>query len=211
MLGASCPGCGVPGMGVCTLCRGLLPAGVRSVRRDADLQLPPAVACGTYDEPLSRLVAAHKDDGAWQLAGLLAELLGRAIDALQPPAVTVVVPIPSSPSAVRRRGYDHCRTLARLAAARTGLPMKPMLRRVRSPADQVGQGRESRLGAQAGTMVARPGGYHVIVVDDIVTTGSTAAEAVRALRLAGHRVVGLAAICETPRRSCPIPAEQVRR
>ncbi|MGL5246577.1 MAG: ComF family protein, partial [Brooklawnia sp.] len=65
----------------------------------------------------------------------------------------------------------------------------------------VGRNRLARFDAQVGTMDAEPGSLAVVVVDDIITTGSTAAEACRALRASGHRVTGLAAICETPRWS----------
>ncbi len=163
------------------------------------------MACGDYADPLARLVVALKDDGAWQLADPLGALLARATSALAPGPDCVLVPMPSSPQAVRVRGYDHARALAKVCARRVGLPQRALLRKVRSAGDQVGLDRQSRLGAQAGTMVAEPGRCRVVVVDDVVTTGSTAAEAVRALRAAGHEVVGLAAICETPRRTSPIP------
>ncbi|NLH70453.1 MAG: ComF family protein, partial [Brooklawnia sp.] len=101
--------------------------------------------------------------------------------------------------AVRRRGYDHARALAGVAGRELGLPMRPVLSRGRAASDQVGKTRLARLGAQANTMDAQPGALTVVVVDDIITTGSTAAEACRALRASGHRVAGLAAICETPR------------
>ena len=81
LLGACCPGCGVPGWAVCRQCRALLPVGVQPVRRTG-LELPDGLVCGAYAEPLSRLLIAHKDEGAWQLAGLLGALLARAVAGL---------------------------------------------------------------------------------------------------------------------------------
>lgn len=201
LLGAVCLGCGRPGWSICAGCRSQLPTGALPVDREVDLGLPPAAVCGSYQEPLSRLVVAHKDEGAWQLSSLLAGLLAQAVAGLRLPAGSVLVPVPSDAAAVRRRGYDHARALAAGAGRRLGLSMRPLLRRCSATADQVGRDRLARWDAQAGTMVASPGGLTLVVVDDIITTGSTAAEASRALRAAGHRVVGLAAICETPRLS----------
>lgn len=201
LLGAACPGCDAPGWSVCASCRARLPGGLRPVRRADALGLPDALACGAYAEPLSRLVVAHKDDGAWYLSGLLGRLLANAVDGLGPPSGCVLVPVPSDRAAVRERGYDHSRALAEAAGRELGLPARRLLTRSRAASDQVGRSRLARLGAQAGTMVAEQGARTVIVVDDIVTTGSTAAEATRALRAAGHTVVGLAAMCETPRRA----------
>lgn len=199
LLGASCPGCRRPGWGVCQRCLALLPSGVHPVYRPAWPALPDAMVCGSYTEPLSRLLISHKDEGAWQLAGLLGALLARAVAGLDAGPGVVLVPVPSDRSAVRRRGYDHARALAGVAGRELGLPMRPVLSRGRAASDQVGKTRLARLGAQANTMDAQPGALTVVVVDDIITTGSTAAEACRALRASGHRVAGLAAICETPR------------
>lgn len=199
LLGASCPGCGEPGFTVCLDCRARLAGQVRRLQREPALRLPPAVCCGAYVEPLSRLLVAHKDGGSWQLAGLLGRLLAGAITELDPAANTVLVPVPSDPTAVRARGYDHALALTRAAGSRVGLRTRPLLRRVRLISDQARRGRDARLHAQAGTMIAPAGQASVIVVDDIVTTGSTAAEATRALRVAGYRVLGLAAVSETPR------------
>ncbi len=199
LLGASCPGCGTPGWAVCQNCLALLPDGARRVRRPALPGLPDAMVCGTYTEPLSRLLISHKDEGSWQLAGLLGALLARAVAGLDVGPGVVLVPVPSDRSAVRRRGYDHARALAGVAGRELGLAVRPVLGRGRAASDQVGRNRLARLDAQAGTMDAEPGSLAVVVVDDIITTGSTAAEACRALRASGHRVTGLAAICETPR------------
>lgn len=200
LLGAACIGCGEPGLALCASCRTQLPAGVRPVVRDEALGLPGAWACGAYAEPLSRLVVAHKDHGAWHLSGQLGALLARAVKALAPPEGSVLVPVPSDRQAVRCRGYDHCQALARAAGRELGLPVRPLLQRRQVADDQVGKDRLARLGAQGQTMVAESGSLPVIVVDDVITTGSTAAEATRALRSAGHQVLGLAAICETPLR-----------
>ena len=205
-LGSGCPGCRTPGWGLCEACRRQLPSGAHLVERPGWTQMPPVAACGWYREPLSSIVIAHKDDGAWQLAGLLGGLLGQAVGGLNPAecAHVLLVPVPSDPAAVRRRGYDHSSALAKAAGRRLGLGVRPLLQRARAAADQVGRGRDDRLRAQQGTMVAAAGASAALIVtDDVVTTGSTMSEAVRALRAAGYLVRGAAVVCDTPRWATP--------
>lgn len=205
-LGSGCPGCRTPGWGLCEACRRQLPSGAHLVERPGWTQMPPVAACGWYREPLSSIVIAHKDDGAWQLAGLLGGLLGQAVGGLNPAecAHVLLVPVPSDPAAVRRRGYDHSSALAKAAGRRLGLGVRPLLQRARAAADQVGRGRDDRLRAQQGTMVGAAGASAALIVtDDVVTTGSTMSEAVRALRAAGYLVRGAAVVCDTPRWATP--------
>lgn len=201
-LGSSCPGCHACGWGLCDTCREQLPAAPHSVVRP---DWPPGtqvVASGWYREPLSSMVIAHKDDGAWQLAGVLGGLLAGAIDAIERDSNSkaVLVPVPSDRAAVRRRGYDHSRALANAAGRRLGIGVVPLLKRAHAADDQVGRGRHDRLGSQRDTMVALgASSVPLIVTDDVVTTGATMVEAVRALRAAGCFVQGAAVICDTPR------------
>ena len=203
LLGACCPGCGAPGGGVCPGCQAVLAAAgtPRCIRRAEFDGLPPIWVVADYEPPFDHLLVSHKDAGAWYLTGPLGRLAGRAAAGLALPGRPLLVPVPSDPAAVRERGFDHGRALARVAARDLGWGWSPLLRRVRAAPDQAGQQRDARLDAQAHTMTATPGRQGVVVLDDIVTTGATSAEAVRALWSAGHQVLGVAAVCETPRRT----------
>lgn len=201
MLGAGCLACGSPGAVLCAGCRALLPCGSRPVARGQPGELPPIRAVASYAEPLSSLIVAHKDASAWQLSGLLGGLLATSVRGLPGWQACSLAPVPSDPLAVRRRGYDHAAALARVAGARLGMPVWGGLRRIGHTNDQVGRNRRDRWGAQQGTMVADPVTRRrlpVIVVDDVITTGASVSEAVRALRAAGHQVGGVAIICDTP-------------
>ena len=223
MLGSSCPGCHAPGWGLCESCRELLPSNPHRLirpgwqpasQRPDQVSMPPAIATGWYREPLSSIIIAHKDDGAWQLAHQLGGLLALSIAGLVPQDRTglkeqrarspgvVLVPVPSDQVAVRRRGYDHSRALASAAGRRLGLSVVPLLIRSRTAHDQVGRGRDARLASQSGTMLAlNASSRPVIVTDDLVTTGATIVEAVRALRAAGCQVQGIAVIGDTPKHA----------
>jgi predicted amidophosphoribosyltransferase len=151
----------------------------------------------------ARVLRALKEDGRTGLARALAPALAAAVAALDAPGA-VVVPVPSSRAALRRRGYR----VAELLARRAELAPVRALRSVRTVADQRGLGRAQRRENVAGSLRAVRGnvltGRDVVIVDDVVTTGATLAEAARALRAAGARVVGAATVAATPRRS-PAP------
>jgi len=209
LLGSRCPGCGGAGLGLCAACRGSLARRPEPVL-DA-VALPDSLtvwAGGRHEGALRNLITAHKDRGSWGLAGVLAGQLALAVRAVVQTgagvgAVTgvVLVPVPSSPSAVRRRGYDHSLVLARGASARLAgrPPVAPVLRRSARTADQSGLGRRERASNQRGTMRARApaaGQRCAVLTDDICTTGASLAEAARALREAGWLVLGAAVVAQ---------------
>ncbi len=123
------------------------------------------------------------------------------------------MPIPSTRAARRRRGADLMAELTRQAATacRPGWPGPPprpiaALRHVRRVRDQGELNPADRRANLRGALEVRPElvpfltGRAWVVVDDVVTTGTTAAEAARALTVAGARVVGHCFLSVTLRR-----------
>ena len=159
--------------------------------------MPFVLAAATYDGVVRELLLAHKEHGRTTLAGPLGALLARAVAAYG--AGVVLVPVPSAPAAVRARGHDHARRLAAAAARRARVRSAPLLVGVRSVADQSGLDAVGRAANLAGALRAGRGarGLSVVVVDDVVTTGATLAEAARALTAAGADVLGAAVVAAT--------------
>jgi len=205
--------------------------------------LLPVVAAGAYRAELAQSLLAFKKHGQGQLAGVLSTGLARAIRAAAGEARGVLlVPVPTSGSAYRRRGFSPVHVLlGRLgpqhtpgAGRKSGLSpthalRKTGLRAVRGtpgrgaaapvttsgsmyglpgvrgqPGGQKALGRGDRAQRVRGSMRVRRGlfapdvnGRPCIIVDDVLTTGATLAEAARALRAAGALVTGAVVLAAT--------------
>lgn len=164
-----------------------------------------------YDGVTRALLLAYKERGAVGLAAPLGDALFRAATAASAARGCVLVPVPSTRESLRRRGDDVVLDLARRArrAGRrsgTATPVVAALRHARPVRDSAGlsagERRRNLAGAFAATRrgAAVLSGRSVVVVDDLITTGATIAEAARALRQAGALVVGAAAVAATGRR-----------
>ncbi|MFC8200764.1 ComF family protein [Streptomyces sp. NPDC060006] len=208
VLPAECGGCGRPRTVLCPKCRAALTGDVPSrVRPEPEPPgLPVVHAAAPYEDEVRAALLAHKERGALTLAGPLGAALAGAVRAglgsggrTGPGgsrAALLLVPVPSARWAVRARGHDPARRIALAAAAelrRGGTPTRVLavLRQRRAVADQSGLNSRQRLDNLAGALEVAPGGTRllagggrIVLVDDLMTTGASLAEAARALRAA---------------------------
>jgi ComF family protein len=214
LLGAHCHGCGTAWWGVCPDCRAeLTQRRPRWTRPDpCPAGFPRTVTSSAYDPLLRGLVNAHKERQALGLTPVLGLRLAYSVRALvrarsvPPGAPLALVPVPSAARAVRDRGFDATAAMARAAARR----LRPGYRAtvVIALAQTAGVRDQSGLDARA-RQANLAGGFRlrgrvpdrpVVLVDDLVTTGSSLTEAARVLRRAGATVLGAATVAATERR-----------
>ncbi|AVH99751.1 phosphoribosyltransferase [Streptomyces sp. WAC00288] len=173
--------------------------------------LPAVHAAAPYTGAVREVLLAHKERGALGLAGPLGDALAGAVEAAAEAVAgagggpLLLVPVPSSRRSVRARGHDPTRRIALAAAARLrragrDVRVAPVLRQRRYVADQAGLGARGRLANLSGALEVVPGGARllaaaraggaaetgnpagtVVLVDDLMTTGASLAEAARAL------------------------------
>lgn len=143
------------------------------------------LAAFAYEGAARGLVLALKARGLRDCSGPLAAGIV-AIARRAGLRAEVVTWVPAAASDVRHRGFDHARVLAEEVAGPLGLPSARLLVRAGRRRDQVGLSAADRRRNLEGAFRARPvGGRRVLLVDDLLTTGSTATECVSALTSSG--------------------------
>jgi ComF family protein len=189
----ACPVCALPGHATvtCSRCR-LRPPPWRAVRA-------PWRYGGELVAAIRRFKwGARHGAGRPELARPLGQLLAPALAGLE---VDVIVPVPLHAERIRERGFSQALALAvevrRMARLRASLEPS-LLVRERKTQVQAGLGRAARERNVARAFVtpepARVRGRRILLVDDVMTTGATAASCARALRAAGAAEVIVAAL-----------------
>jgi len=231
-LPTTCGGCGASGATWCMVCadetaQSRYPGGARQVcPTPCPAGYPPTWAATSYDAAVRAALVAFKDGDRRDLVAVLAPMLSGAMTAAlagDPHLRAVlasgngpvfVVPVPSSPAAVRRRGDAPLELLTRAAVRRVGLSERELvvssaLRLRRRVADQAGLDHRQRADNLERAMEVPPRwrasirGVTTLLVDDVLTTGATLMEAARALSAGGARHVAAATVAATQRRGIP--------
>lgn len=194
-----CSGCGVEGAVVCRACATALPTAGEICYRCLEVSLEGvacqkclptlpfgAVQAATDYFGLSRQLVRilkfhHAAAAARPMARLMAPLLAGYPDAY-------LLPVPTATTRVRQRGYDQAKLLTKELAALSGLPRLDCLARL-SQAHQVGAARQQRLLQMRGAFRIKNTrlipGAHIILIDDVLTTGATLEAAARTLLQSG--------------------------
>jgi predicted amidophosphoribosyltransferase len=151
-------------------------------------------AISSYSKEAAVIVNSVKEKGITSLIPYLADLIvPHWPQELHRP---ILVPIPSSPSNTKKRGFSHTSIMAKALARRVvGSSSRKFLKSARVRLDQVGLSPSDRVKNLEGAFRADLGGFHdlarpVVLVDDVLTSGATMAEAIACLRASGVEVAG---------------------
>ena len=191
-----CAICAAPASERAALCRGCDQAlgcapGLHLTVSNADA----AWAAHLYEDAARELITALKFSSRLRLANTAAEAIATTI----PPHLLLgaVVPVPPSPHRMLWRGFDPAGEIAAALARRTGLRLRPCLRR-RSSRRQVGRPRSERLAKPPHIWVRGRPPAAALLVDDVLTTGATLGACAAALRAAGSSSVVAIAFATAP-------------
>lgn len=158
---------------------------------------------GSYEGSLRKLIHLYKFENIHTLAAPLGKFLARALPREQ--QFDVIVPMPLHWTRRWERGFNQSELLAREIGRGWNVPVKKAVGRVKPTAPQAGLTNAKRRANVSGAFRPRRGlqlnGMRVLLVDDVMTTGATAAACARALKRAGAAHVALLAVARTDRRA----------
>jgi ComF family protein len=219
---ATCQLCGNPGqdMDICTSCSNDLPHNSNCCHICA-LPLPSShtqgQTCGRclrqtpsfdqchapfiYGHPISRLISDFKFNGKLHAGRLLSELLINFIEQNNLELPDLILPVPLHPTRLKERGFNQALELARPISRHFAIPLDTKsCRRIKATATQSTLHQNVRRKNMRGAFEAKKDidAKHLVIIDDVVTTGATVSELAKTVKSAGTIKVDVWALAKTP-------------
>lgn len=161
-----------------------------------DCAVAPYLSRGVVREFIHRFKYDHQQFLRRPLANWLADAL--TDPRLQSPPIDAIVPVPLHSTRFRERGFNQAALLAEVLSERAGVPLLNCLQRTRYTTTQTRLDRHERMENLRNAFRVRHSAAvqsrHLLLVDDVFTTGSTVDECARVLRLAGAASVRVAVV-----------------
>lgn len=202
----ACIVCGKADRDICQACRLEVREGAQilSVKRDSNFETL-WLAAGIYDEGLRRMIVGLKHESRVGLAADLGHVFAPTLDEalLLCHEEPFLVTVPSRKSKTRQRGFNPLALVCKRALAELGLPARLLkqgvLQATRGRTGQVGLDAQQRAQNASKLKVARlyksvVQDKEIVLIDDVITTGSTLIAATNALQRSGATVRAAAAV-----------------
>ncbi len=207
LLRAPCTLCGQPESvqticDVCAAALALAPWGISGLTVSGDCRIS-VLWRERYGGALTDALVRAKYRGDWGSSRVLGDCLGE-LPALWMGPPPVVVPVPLAARRLALRGYNQSQWIAKAAARRWGLKLESRwLRKTKMTERQAALSGATRRNNLDGSFQAHSsvGGQRILLVDDVMTTGATLAEALRAIHCAGGQVVGAAVLARVDQQT----------
>lgn len=190
-----CYGCSAIGLSICSNCRREWHPHYY-LTHVHNIKVHSAIL---YSPTASKIILAAKENGLRGADLLLVDAIVHVLKRANFDSLNVrLVPVPSSRSNSRRRGRNFMSNLCHEVSLRTDIPISPVLELARKVKDQSGLSAKARAVNMQGAFTIASGVYprgDLILIDDVVTTGATVAEAARALNSHGFHLLGSVTAC----------------
>ena len=190
-----CIGCKEIGVLICSTCRLEWHPHLYSTR----ISTVPIYSGVIYSKTASKILLSAKENGLKGADELIIKAIDRVLNRANFSNSDIrLVPIPSSRSARRRRGRNFMVDIAQGVGRLSGYRISDPLELVRKVRDQSGLHADDRSENLRGAFGVKAGSYprgDLVLIDDVVTTGSTLREAVRALTTQGYCVIASVTAC----------------
>jgi ComF family protein len=189
-----CPGCHIPSINICVDCKSLWQGPPVTIVLNQNKV--PVISVAQYRNEVRSVLLAYKENGERESGKVLTEALIRARLEIVRDSICTLVPIPSNPKSIRRRGRDFMMELCTQVSIQSGDKVLPIFRVDRDVEDQSKLNEKQRSQNLIGAFGCISKNLHlavtspIILVDDLLTTGATLREAVRALGQHGLSPIG---------------------
>jgi len=195
-----CIGCSQLGISICSICRKSWHPHIYHRDLLISSQAYPVISAVKYSPIASKVLLSAKESGQSAADQLLISAISHALNFFAKKyGAGDLVGIPSRKSATRKRGRNFMVEITKSVAKAESIKALDILQHTRSVRDQSQLDSEQRSRNIAGALTASKNSSNLdspgntgplIIVDDLITTGATLAEAIRALRTAGYAVIG---------------------
>lgn len=157
-----------------------------------------------YEDRVRAAIIRYKFHDKTAYATHFAKLMHEMIENRIEEDVDFITWVPLSPKKLKRRGYDQAELIACELSKIMGVPVIRSLKKIRENLSQhklktIPERRANVIGAYSCVNIEEIKGKNLLVVDDVLTTGSTISECARTLKVAGTGDLFAAAIAKTPR------------